>query len=169
VKSDIYLTALPLLNSRRVELLDNPRLVNQLCALERRTARGGKDSVDHSPGAHDDIVNAALGALTIAAARVLNAIPLVGPINVYADGTDTMALMLAGGGEVGAKDPEAARAARERAMRPSTPARDPTQPLSSTEQFYQSGGAGTGGGLSAAAWGIIGTRGDFHDRHRTAQ
>jgi hypothetical protein len=31
--------------------------------LERRTSRAGKDSIDHPPGAHDDIANAAAGAL----------------------------------------------------------------------------------------------------------
>jgi hypothetical protein len=40
----------------RFVLVDNPRLVNQIAALERRTSRGGKDSIDHSPGAHDDVV-----------------------------------------------------------------------------------------------------------------
>ena len=35
----------------------------QLSSLERRTARGGKDSIDHSPGMHDDIANAVAGAL----------------------------------------------------------------------------------------------------------
>lgn len=42
VKSDIYLAALPLLNSGKVQLLDNKRLVQQLHGLERRTARGGR-------------------------------------------------------------------------------------------------------------------------------
>jgi hypothetical protein len=41
-KSDIYRDLLPVLNSSRVELLDHPRLVAQLCGLERRTARGGR-------------------------------------------------------------------------------------------------------------------------------
>jgi hypothetical protein len=80
VKSDIYLSLLPLLNSGRVELLEHPRLTAQLCALERRTARGGKDSVDHSPGAHDDVINAAAGAIVMAAARVMNVVPLVAPV-----------------------------------------------------------------------------------------
>jgi hypothetical protein len=62
-KSDIYRDALPLLNSGRVELLDLPRLSGQLCGLERRTARGGRDSIDHAPGAHDDIANAVAGVL----------------------------------------------------------------------------------------------------------
>jgi hypothetical protein len=33
-------------------------LAAQLCALERRTSRGGRDSIDHAPGAHDDLANA---------------------------------------------------------------------------------------------------------------
>ena len=68
-KSDLYREFLPLLNARRVELLDNQRLVSQLCSLERRTGRGtGRDVVDHPPGAHDDIANAAAGALVGVAA-----------------------------------------------------------------------------------------------------
>lgn len=63
-KSDLYRDFLPLLNSKRVDLLDNPRLVTQLSSLERRTARSGKDSIDHAPGAHDDIANVVAGALT---------------------------------------------------------------------------------------------------------
>ena len=62
-KNDIYRDFLPRLNSREVDLLDNPRLVAQLCGLERRTARGGRDSIDHAPGAHDDVANAAAGVL----------------------------------------------------------------------------------------------------------
>ena len=42
VKSDIYRDMLPLLNSRKCQLLDNRRLISQLHGLERRTARGGK-------------------------------------------------------------------------------------------------------------------------------
>src|SRR5439155_15921922 len=66
-KSDIYLTALPAINSGLVDLLDNKHLLSQLTALERRTARGGRDSVDHPPNAHDDLANAACGALVAAA------------------------------------------------------------------------------------------------------
>jgi hypothetical protein len=50
-------------------LLDNERLINQLCSLERRVARSGKDSVNHPDGAHDDVINAAAGALVLAAAK----------------------------------------------------------------------------------------------------
>jgi hypothetical protein len=66
-KSDLYRELLPLLNSKRVELLDLPRLRAQLIGLERKTARGGRDSIDHAPGGRDDIANAAAGALVIAA------------------------------------------------------------------------------------------------------
>ena len=65
-KSDIYRDCLPLLNSGKVELLDHNRLVAQLCGLERRTARGGRDSIDHAPGQHDDLANAVAGALLAA-------------------------------------------------------------------------------------------------------
>jgi hypothetical protein len=63
-RSDIYTSMLPAVNGGRVELLDHPRLVQQLCSLERRTARSGRDSVDHPPGQNDDLINAAAGALT---------------------------------------------------------------------------------------------------------
>ncbi len=62
-KSDLYQRLLPSLNSGQVELLDHPRLLAQLSNLERRTARGGRDSIDHPPRAHDDLANAAAGAL----------------------------------------------------------------------------------------------------------
>jgi hypothetical protein len=64
-KSEIYTAVLPMLNSKRVDLLDNARLISQFVGLERRTTRGtGRDVIDHQPGQHDDIVNAAAGALT---------------------------------------------------------------------------------------------------------
>ena len=62
-KSDLYCDLLPLLNAKRVELLDNPRLAAQLVGLERRTARSGRDTVDHSPGGHDDLANVVAGVL----------------------------------------------------------------------------------------------------------
>jgi hypothetical protein len=64
-KSDIYRDLLPALNSGRVERLDHARLMAQLCGLERRTARGGRDSIDHAPGAHDDVANAVAGAVLL--------------------------------------------------------------------------------------------------------
>ncbi len=68
-KAEIYLNALPLLNSGKIELLDVPRLTSQLCGLERRVSRGGRDSIDHPVGQHDDLANSALGALLLVRAR----------------------------------------------------------------------------------------------------
>jgi len=66
-KSEIYIDLLPMLNSGRVALLDHPKMVAQLCGLERRTTRGtGRDSIDHAPNSHDDLINAAAGALCLA-------------------------------------------------------------------------------------------------------
>jgi hypothetical protein len=65
-KSDIYRDVLALLNSRMVQLLDNPALIAQLCNLERSTARGGRDSIDHPRGQHDDVCNSAMGAILLA-------------------------------------------------------------------------------------------------------
>jgi len=62
-KSTIYANLLPLLNSGRVALLDHPGLQAQLLGLERRTARGGRDSIDHAPNGHDDLSNAVAGVL----------------------------------------------------------------------------------------------------------
>jgi hypothetical protein len=58
-KSDLYRDLLPVINSRRLDLLDHRKLITQLCSLERRTARGGRDSIDHPPGggSHDDLAN----------------------------------------------------------------------------------------------------------------
>ena len=61
-KSDLYRDLLPLLNSGRIVLPKSDRLINQLCGLERRTARSGKDSIDHPAGGKDDIANAVAGA-----------------------------------------------------------------------------------------------------------
>ncbi len=65
-KSEFYGELLPLLNSGRVALLDNQRLVAQLCSLERRTTRVGRDSIDHPQGGHDDLINAGAGAMVLA-------------------------------------------------------------------------------------------------------
>jgi hypothetical protein len=66
-KSDLYRDCLPLLNSGRIELPDLSRLHAQILSLERRTARGGRDSIDHPPGAHDDLANAVAGVALEAA------------------------------------------------------------------------------------------------------
>lgn len=64
-KSELYRDLLPLLNSGNVELLDNEKMVNELVSLKRRTARGGRDSIDHAHSGHDDLINAVAGALDL--------------------------------------------------------------------------------------------------------
>ena len=57
-KTDIYEALEPQLNADEIELLDLPKLQEQMLTLIVRGAR-----VDHPPGAHDDWANAAAGAL----------------------------------------------------------------------------------------------------------
>jgi hypothetical protein len=86
-KSDLYLNLLPLLNSGRIELLDHSRLVGQLCGLERKTSRAGKDSIDHPPGAFDDAANAVAGAASLAlAALAVPELPIVSPWAICKEG-----------------------------------------------------------------------------------
>jgi hypothetical protein len=69
-KSSIYLEVLPAFAERRVELIEDKRLITELRLLERRPRAGGKaDAVDHPPRAHDDAANAACGALWLASAK----------------------------------------------------------------------------------------------------
>ena len=70
-KSDLYRDILPLINSGQIELLDVPLILAQLLALERRTARSGKDSIDHPPRSHDDIINSVAGVLDVLSAPLL--------------------------------------------------------------------------------------------------
>jgi hypothetical protein len=68
-RSEIYLDLLPVLNSQRADLLDSPRVVTQLATLERRVARGGREIIDHAPGGHDDLANAAAGLIGLCRAK----------------------------------------------------------------------------------------------------
>ena len=74
VRSDIYLDALPLFASGSIRLLDIKRLVSQFAELERRALPTGRDVVRKPDieGAHDDLCNAAAGALVLAAAAKAN-------------------------------------------------------------------------------------------------
>ena len=65
-RSEFYRELLPLLMSGKVDLLDDRRMIAQLLQLERRTSRVGRDTIDHPPGQHDDLCNAAAGALVLA-------------------------------------------------------------------------------------------------------
>lgn len=62
-KSQLYCEFVPRATSKTVKLLDNETLVKQLTALVRTVHSNGKESVDHPRGQHDDLANAACGAL----------------------------------------------------------------------------------------------------------
>jgi hypothetical protein len=62
-KTDLYRDMLPAINSRQVDLLDDTRLIAQIIGLERRVVRGGRDSIDHAPGGHDDLANSVAGVV----------------------------------------------------------------------------------------------------------
>ncbi|MPZ31199.1 MAG: hypothetical protein GEV13_09420 [Rhodospirillales bacterium] len=62
-KSEIYEELEPKLNAGEVELVDVPKLTEQLLTLVVRGTR-----VDHAPGGHDDYANAAAGAIVHAPA-----------------------------------------------------------------------------------------------------
>lgn len=68
-KSELYAELLPLINSARIELLDNKRLFTELTNLERRTSRNGRDSIDHAPSQHDDVINSVAGVLVHVASK----------------------------------------------------------------------------------------------------
>ena len=68
--SELYLEFQPLLAMGRVELLNDDRLSLQFQSLERRTRSGGRDSVDHPPGYHDDLSNAVAGVCVLASRKV---------------------------------------------------------------------------------------------------
>jgi hypothetical protein len=66
-KSEMYQAFLPLLMARRTKLVADLILRRQLIALDRRPGRAGRDTIDHPPGGHDDVANAATGAILRAA------------------------------------------------------------------------------------------------------
>jgi hypothetical protein len=68
-KSTLYQTLLPLLNSRRIELLDHQKTINQLCSLEQRNSRGLKPTIDHPPNQHDDLINSVAGSAALCLAK----------------------------------------------------------------------------------------------------
>jgi len=63
--SQYFASFLPILNSKRCELLDNKRLVQQLAALERRPSRvGARDVIGHPAGGHDDVACVVAGLMS---------------------------------------------------------------------------------------------------------
>jgi hypothetical protein len=67
VRSELYLAGLPLFTRGVVQIANQAPLLRELRLLERRTARSGRDVVDHGAGCSDDFANALFGALYLAA------------------------------------------------------------------------------------------------------
>jgi hypothetical protein len=65
-RSGLYREMLAAMNSGRVELPPDDVTARQFAGLERRTARSGKDTIDHAPGGSDDRANAVAGAVVAA-------------------------------------------------------------------------------------------------------
>lgn len=68
-RSGLYLEFLAALNSGNVELPPDDMVARQLVALERRTSRSGKDTIDHPPNGSDDRANAVAGVVAMAKKR----------------------------------------------------------------------------------------------------
>ncbi|MGH7393261.1 MAG: hypothetical protein ACREM3_27975 [Candidatus Rokuibacteriota bacterium] len=65
-KSTAYLEAEPLFAQGQIEVLDHPQLSRELKMLERRPRAGGRTTVDHPTGGHDDFANALCLAAAVA-------------------------------------------------------------------------------------------------------
>jgi hypothetical protein len=91
-KSQIYLTALTYVNSRQCRLFDIQRLLDQALMLERSPGKDGHDGVDHTFGAHDDLINAWAGAVVMAMRRAAIdlPVPIVTP-GIYSGGVEISA------------------------------------------------------------------------------
>ena len=72
-KNELYASLLPRLTSGQIELLDDEVLVSQLSSLQRRTRSGGRDTIDHPPGGHDDVANVVAGVADVAIQRTTTA------------------------------------------------------------------------------------------------
>ncbi len=72
-KAVLYAELLPRLTAGEVELLDDDTLIVQLASLQRRTRSGGRDSIDHPPGGHDDLANCLAGVCDAVGQRPVTA------------------------------------------------------------------------------------------------
>lgn len=69
-RSQLYLELIPTLNSKRAELPDDRRMIDELRRLERRRGRSGRDTIDHpSYSGSDDVANSVAGAVNLVLSR----------------------------------------------------------------------------------------------------
>jgi hypothetical protein len=88
VRSDLYLEGQVSFARGLVSIPDHAQLLRELRLLERRTARSGKDSVDHGVGGSDDHANALFGAMYVAVkAAARPKVPIVAPVFVPKTGS----------------------------------------------------------------------------------
>src|SRR6476661_5513004 len=64
-KSELFRDLLPLLNSGRIVLPRNDRLLGQIVGLERRTSAVGRDTISHPDRGDDDVANAVAGVAAL--------------------------------------------------------------------------------------------------------
>jgi len=64
-RSELYVDLLPQLTSRKLELLDHPKLAVELTSLERRVSPAGREIIDHPKGGHDDHANVLAGVVAL--------------------------------------------------------------------------------------------------------
>jgi hypothetical protein len=76
-RNQLYRDMLPILTSRQCRIVDNKKLVLQLQALERKVTPTGREIITHPPGGHDDLANAAAGALVLAYEWGKDRVPVV--------------------------------------------------------------------------------------------
>jgi hypothetical protein len=63
-KSELYIDLLATLSSGRIDLLDHPKSIDQICSLERRNRSGGRQQIDSPVGQHEDIANVIAGLVS---------------------------------------------------------------------------------------------------------
>jgi len=93
VRSELYLDGVPHFVRGVVSIADQAPLIRELRLLERRTARSGRDTVDHGKNGSDDYANALFGALHLAASVPLYqepplVMPFVAGVPRYFPGSD---------------------------------------------------------------------------------
>jgi len=72
---------LPHINCGQVDLVNSPRLLSQLCALERRVSRsGGKDNIAAAMGQHDDVAACAAGVVWLCHGGQVNIVAGFDPV-----------------------------------------------------------------------------------------
>jgi hypothetical protein len=91
-KSDLYRELVAIVNSGRLVMLDHKRAVAQLLSLERRTGRGGRDSIDAPHGQPEDAANAVAGCVELVLKHRISTDPgIAGPM-VFTYDTDFSSL-----------------------------------------------------------------------------